>query len=164
MQHQSKLTGAAFVQALVFGWLANPHATVEALAQAAAVAGVAISPQGRDQRFTAAASTSSRKPAAAAVQAVIAAAPVAIPLLQRFTTVVLLDSSALVLPAALALWWPGCGGTSAKNTAAALTLQVRFDWCAGTLAGPLLLDARTHDGKTPLQTAPLPPGARRITA
>src|SRR5256884_7506990 len=50
VQRRSKLTGAAFVQALVFGWLANPHASVAALAQAAAVAGVAISPQGLDQR------------------------------------------------------------------------------------------------------------------
>ena len=27
VQRRSKLTGAAFVQALVFGWLANPHAS-----------------------------------------------------------------------------------------------------------------------------------------
>src|SRR6266566_5066348 len=55
VQRRSKLTGAAFVQALVFGWLANPHASIAALAQAAAVVGVAISPQGVDQRFTEAA-------------------------------------------------------------------------------------------------------------
>src|SRR5947199_6897586 len=50
VQRRSKLSGAAFVQALVFGWLANPHASLAALDQAAAVAGVAISPQGLDQR------------------------------------------------------------------------------------------------------------------
>jgi hypothetical protein len=32
MQRRSKLTGAAFVQALVFGWLAHPHASIAALA------------------------------------------------------------------------------------------------------------------------------------
>ena len=52
VQRRSKLTGAAFVQALVFGWLAHPHASIAALAQAAAVIGVAISPQGVDQRFS----------------------------------------------------------------------------------------------------------------
>src|ERR671938_599872 len=52
VQRRSKLTGAAFVQALVFGWLANPHASIAALAQAAAVVGVAISPQGLAQRCT----------------------------------------------------------------------------------------------------------------
>ncbi len=55
VQRTSKLTGAAFVQALVFGWLANPQASVEGLAQAAAAVGVAISAQGLDQRFTEAA-------------------------------------------------------------------------------------------------------------
>src|SRR2546430_4236304 len=69
VQRRSKLTGAAFVQALVFGWLANPHASVAALAQAAAVAGVAISPQGLDQRCGEAAAGFLEAVLAAAVQA-----------------------------------------------------------------------------------------------
>ena len=32
VQRRSKLTRAAFVQALVFGWLAHPHASIAALA------------------------------------------------------------------------------------------------------------------------------------
>ena len=162
VQRRSKLTGAAFVQALVFGWLANPQATLEALAQAAAAVGVAISPQGLDQRCTEAAAAFLEQVLAAAVQAVIAADPVAIPLLRRFTAVVLLDCSTIVLPDALALWWPGCGGTSPAHTAAALKLGVRFDLCTGTLRGPLLVDGRTHESTMPLQTAPLPPGALRL--
>src|SRR2546423_15340362 len=55
VQRQSKMSGALFAQALVFGWLANPHASWENLAQAAAAVGVAISPQGLDQRCTEAA-------------------------------------------------------------------------------------------------------------
>jgi hypothetical protein len=162
VQRRSKLTGALFVQALVFGWLAKPHATIEALAQAAAVAGVAISPQGLEQRCTEAAAAFLEEVLAAAVQALVAADPVAIPLLRRFTAVVLLDCSTIVLPDALALWWPGCGGTTAKNTAAALKLGVRFDLCAGSLRGPLVVDGRTHESTTAVQTAPLPPGALRI--
>jgi len=110
VQRTSKLTGAAFVQALVFGWLANPQASVEGLAQAAAAVGVAISAQGLDQRFTEAAAVFLENMLTAAVQTVIAADPVAIPLLERFSAVVLLDSSTITLPAALALWWPGCSG------------------------------------------------------
>jgi hypothetical protein len=52
VQRRSKLTGALFAQALVFGWLADPQAPLSALAQAAATAGVGISPQGLDQRCT----------------------------------------------------------------------------------------------------------------
>src|SRR5919199_1002745 len=127
VQRRSKLTGAAFVQALVFGWLANPHASLAALAQAAAVAGE----------------------------------PVAIPLLQRFSAVVLLDCSTIVLPDARGLWWPGCGGSSATHTQAALKLGVRFDLCNGALRGPLLYDGRTHESTTPIQSAPLLAGALR---
>ncbi len=52
VQRRSKLSGAGFVQALVFAWLADPQATVEARAQAAAATGVTISPQGLEQRCT----------------------------------------------------------------------------------------------------------------
>src|ERR671937_2266971 len=80
VHRRSKLTGAAFVQALVFGWLANPHASLAALAQAAAVAGVAISPQGLDQRCGETAAVFLQEVLAAAVQAVIAAEPGGLPL------------------------------------------------------------------------------------
>lgn len=102
VQRTSTLSGAAFVQALVFGWLANPQASVEALAQAAATVGVPISAQGLDQRFTEASAVFLEEMRATAVQTVIAVDPVALPLLARFSAVVLLDSSTLTLPAAVA--------------------------------------------------------------
>src|ERR671938_819531 len=94
VQRRPKLSGAAFVQALVFGWLADPHASLAALAQAAATVGVAISPQGLDQRCTEAAAAFLEAVLGAAVEAVIAAEPVASPLLQRFSAVELLDVTA----------------------------------------------------------------------
>ena len=162
VQRQSKMSGALFAQALVFGWLANPHASLENLAQAAAAVGVAISPQGVDQRCTEAAAVFLEALLGAAVQAVVAAEPVAIPLLQRFSAVVLLDCSTIVLPDALGLGWPGCGGSTPLHTSAALKIGVRFDLCRGQLSGPLLFDGRTHESTTPIQHAPLPPGALRL--
>jgi hypothetical protein len=162
VQRQSKLTGAAFVPALVFGWLANPHASLEALAPAAAAVGVTSSAQGLEQRCTEPAAAFLEAVLAAAVQAVVAAQPVAVPLPQRFSAVVLLDCSTSVLPDALGLWGPGCGGSSALHTQAALKLDVRWDLCSGALQGPLLGDGRTHASTTPLQTAPLPAGALRL--
>jgi hypothetical protein len=163
VQRQSKLTGAAFAQALVFGWLANPQASLTDLAQAAAAVGVAISPQGLDQRLGEAGAAFLEGLLSAAVHAVIAAEPVAIPLLQRFSAVVLCDCSTLVLPDALGPWWPGCGGAPTRHTLAALKLHVRYDLCAGTLTGPVLTDGRTNEGTTAIQHAALPPGALRIT-
>jgi hypothetical protein len=162
VQRRSKLSGALFAQALVFGWLANAQASLENLAQAAAAVGVAISPQGLDQRCGEAAAAFLEALLGAAVQAVIAAEPVAIPLLQRFSAVVLLDCTTIVLPDALGLWWPGCGGSSVTHTQAALKVGVRFDLCNGALRGPLLFDGRTHESTTTVQTAPLPPRALRV--
>ncbi len=48
-------------------------------------------------------------------------------------------------------------GTPSAHTAAALKLHVRYDLCHETLTGPLLTDGPTHENRTPVQTAPLPP-------
>jgi len=162
VERRSKLTGAMFAQALVFGWLANPDASLPHLAAAAALAGVSITPQGLDQRCTAAAADFLESLLAAAVQVLVQAETVAIPLLARFTAVELLDASTIVLPDALADWWPGCGGSSPTHTSAALKIHIRYDLAHGTLRGPLLTDGRTHESTTPLQTAPLPRGSLRI--
>ena len=162
VERRSKLTGALFAQALVFGWLADPAAALPQLAAAAALAGVSISPQGLDQRCTSAAAGFLESLLCAAVDVLIQADKVAIPLLARFTAVELLDSSTLVLPDALADWYPGCGGSSPVHTSAALKLHVRFDLCRGSLRGPLTSDGRTHESTSPLQTAPLPQGSLRV--
>jgi hypothetical protein len=158
VQRASKLTGALFAQTLVFGWLANAQVSLEGLTQVAAAVGVAIRAQSLDERFTAAAAVFLEELLARAVQTVIAADPVAIPLLERFSAVVLLDSSTISLPAALALWWPGCSAGTA-----ALKLHVRYDLCRGQISGPLVREGRLSDSRTALQTAPLPPGALRIS-
>src|SRR5579871_4992135 len=80
VQRRSKLGGAAFAQTLVFGALANAQAALPELAQVAAAVGVAISPQGLDQRCTEAAAVFLEQLLGAAVREVVAAEPVAIPL------------------------------------------------------------------------------------
>lgn len=133
----SKLTGAAFVQTLLFGWLNYPQATLQQLAQMAGTVGVSISSQGLDQRFTQAAAVFLRRVLEAAVSHVVTAHPVAIPLMHRFAGVYLLDSSTMVLPDELAQVWRGCGGNQAQHTQAALKLQVHFDLSDFRAAWPL---------------------------
>jgi hypothetical protein len=55
IKRQRQLTGAAFAQALILGSLANPQATRKEQRQDLARAGVQMSVQGLEQRFTAAA-------------------------------------------------------------------------------------------------------------
>lgn len=162
VERQSKLTGALFGQALVFGFLANPAASLPQLAAAAALAGVGISPQGLDQRCTSGAAAFLESLLGAAAGLLIQAEQVAVPLLARFSAVELLDCTTLVLPDALGPWFPGCGGSSPRHTSAALKLHVRYDLCGGALRGPLVTDGRTQESSTELQRAPLAPGSLRV--
>jgi len=161
VQRRSKLTGSVFAQAVVFGWLANPEAALPELAQAAAAAGVPISPQGLDQRCTERAADFLEQLVGAALTTLIDAEATVLPLLARFRAVVLLDSTTLALPAVLGGRWPGCG--SADQTNAAPKIHVRYDLLHGGLTDLALTDGRAHDSTTPLQTAPLPAGALRVS-
>jgi hypothetical protein len=161
IKREVKLSGASFCQSLVFGWLANPEATLEELCQTAALVGVQITPQGLDQRFTEVGAGCLYQVLQASVEQVIAAEPVAIPILQRFSGVYLEDSSTIVLPAELAEVWAGCGNATGQGEAA-LKLNVRLELLRGMLQGPVVTDGRTHDRKTTLQEQPLPAGALRL--
>lgn len=162
VQRQSKLTGAAFAQTLVFGWWNNPDATYEQLAQTATGLGVPITAQGLESRFTAEAAECLKQILETAVQQVVVADPVAIPLLQRFNGVFLQDSTTITLPDALAELWQGCGGSIAAGTSAALKVQAQVNMGNGQFTHLDLQAGRAQDKTAPMQTAPLPPGALRI--
>src|SRR5207244_876219 len=79
-----KLTGATFVQALTFGWLANPHASLGELAELAADLGADVSAQALDQRLTPQAVDCLCSVLHAALLRLVQADPVAADLLDRF--------------------------------------------------------------------------------
>lgn len=89
VRRRSKLTGSGFVQTLVFGWLADPNASLSALTQMAATLGIQLSPQALFQRFGPQAAACLHQVLQGAVAQVIAAEPVAIPLFKRFTAVLI---------------------------------------------------------------------------
>lgn len=163
VKRQSKLDGAAFVQTLTFGWLANPVATLENLAQTAASVGVAISAQGLDERFTEPGAHLLKACLQAAVQQVLASEPATIPLLKRFTGVYLFDSTQIALPSELASLWPGSsGGHRPSDGLASLKLQVGWEFQSGLLLGPFLQAGCTNDRSSPMQDRPLPAGSLRL--
>ena len=163
IKRQGKVTGANFVQTCVFGWLGRPAASRSELAQAAATCGLAISPQGLEQRFTAEATACLKAVLEAAMRAAVAASPVALPILGRFNGVWLWDSTTVALPDALAEVWPGCGGRVATNTRAALKVQARWELSTGRLELTELQPGRGSDKAAADAAAPLPAGALRIT-
>ncbi len=160
-QRQSKFTGAAFVQTTVVGWLAHPAGSLAELVSVAADVGVAITPQGLDQRFGEGGATLLQMVLEAAVGQIMTADPAAIPVLDRFSAVVVLDSTTITLPDELASVWVSCGGSSAAPRSA-VKATVRLDLCRGRLEGPELRDGRSQDKASGLQHAPVPAGALRI--
>lgn len=160
VQRASKMDGAAFVQTLTFGYMANPAATLDELTQTAAVCGVDITPQGLDQRCTLAGADCLRQTLEAAVQQVIETTPQAIPILQRFAAVTVLDSSSVTLPDELKALWQGQGGDAPSG--AALKLQVRLELSSGRLEGPLLQAGKDNDPGSAGQQLPVAKGALRL--
>jgi hypothetical protein len=163
VQRRRKLMGAVFAQTLVFGLLQTPGATLRQLQQAAATAGTATSPQAIAQRSTETAATFLRQLFARALETLVTGEPAAIPLLQRFPAVVVMDSTTVPLPGNLAAVWQGCGGSTPTAAQAALKVQLRYDLRAGGLDVLELQDGRGSDQRAASQTAPLPPGALRLS-
>ena len=145
IKRKRKLTGASFVQSLVFGYLANPSSTSDELRQAAAARNIIITRQGLDKRFSPESAHCLEMVLAATIKQVFQAAPVDVDILKRFNGVHLVDSSTIILPNSLSHIWQGCGGRDETNTQSSLKISVDFDLVTGALDGPIVQAGRAHD-------------------
>ncbi|ABX07756.1 transposase IS4 family protein (plasmid) [Herpetosiphon aurantiacus DSM 785] len=155
---RAKFCPSTLVQTLVYDWLAQPTATVEQLAQMACRIGVDVSPQAIDQRFTMATADLLHQLVLASIKPVIAANPVALPILQRFTSVRVHDSTSIGLPDALTSTWRGCGNATTGG-GATLKCGVQLDVLTGAITALDLVNGRAADRALPLQQRDLPPGS-----
>ena len=131
VQRVSKLTGIKFVQALVFHSLEKPMMTLSSLTQSCLDLGVSISEQGLDERINEQSVAFLQRLFAQAVQRWQAREPLPVGLLEQFTSVYLVDSSQISLPASMAGLFPGAGGSASP---ASLKIQLVFDYLHGHLA------------------------------
>jgi hypothetical protein len=148
--HVGKVSGRSFVATQALGLQVPGGGSLSDLAYFATHVGVHITPQGLDQRFTEKTAAFLQEVLNVAFTQVVAADPVAIPLLQRFSEVIVEDSSTFSLPDALQAEWKGCGGTTA-GTLAAFKIQVRWDLLTGSLKGLALQDGKTPDSRSPFK-------------
>jgi len=160
-----KLTGPAFAQVTVFGWLHNPTASLADLAELATHLGTPVCPSALDQRFTPAAAAFLQTLLARAMNAACAQAPASDDpatdsLLARFRGVYVDDSTTIGLPLALAEFFPGCGGSGGRT--AALKVPLRLELRTGALEVSDLQPGRACDLAGPLPPAPLPAGSLRL--
>lgn len=162
LQRRRKLSGSVLATTLVFGFLDQPTATLRQLQQTAAQTGVVVSPQAIAQRCTEQAATFLQALLGEALHTLVSGEPVAIPLLQRFAAVEVMDSTTVLLPPELRSVWKGCGGSTAAAAAAVLKVQFRTDVCRGGIEVLDLTAGKASDQKAQSQTAPLPRGALRL--
>jgi Transposase DDE domain len=143
-RRQRQMSGAQFVQTVVFGWMAHPDARIEQLVGVAADLGVSITPQALCERFSAEAAACLQRVLAAMVRFTLSSDPAVLPLLDRFAAVEIQDSTTISLPDALADHYQGCGGRAGR-VAAACKAQFRWELRSGRLEGPILQHGRASD-------------------
>lgn len=155
VQRKRQFTASTFVQTLVFGWGANPEASLSELAAMAETRGVHISAQGLHARFGDEATRLLQGVLDAMVTEVVATTPVPLALLNRFRAVYLLDSTVITLPNGLAHIWSGFGNAVPGKALSSVKISIRLDLRTGHLEGPELTAARVQDRATAMQHAPV---------
>jgi Transposase DDE domain len=157
IRRKRKLTGAAFVQALVFHWLENPQATIDEI-----IEDLDITEASFNERFDARAADCLRRVLEKALERLFAARPEAIPLLRRFATVSIEDVTIVGLPAELAEHFPGCGGSDPEAGRAGWKLLTRWDVTTGKLELLPPAPARQSERALAGELAALPPNSLRL--
>lgn len=163
VRRKRKVTGANFAQSVVFTAMADSKPPKSRFQVIAAAVGLNASRQALDQRFNERGAEFLRELLRAAIAEMVAT-PVAIPLLQRFTAVEVLDSSVVALPDELADLYRGgrSGRGPTTGPKASVKLTVGLDLNSGTLRGPELSAGRAGDLKAPLAAAAPPAGGLQL--
>jgi hypothetical protein len=161
----SPITGAAFAQTLVFGWMNEPAASYSDLQQTMGLHGVQVTNQAIEERMTPQAAVFMQDLLEELVGFAVAGEPTQLPLLHRFNGVYLQDGTVIELADELAAVWPGCGSWSEHGGQAGLRVQMRVEMTDGHLMGPWLQAARESEksGPATAEQTPLPKGALYIT-
>jgi len=162
IRRKRKFTARSLAQTFVLGFLQNPEASDEDLAQMAAQCGADVTPQAIEQRHTPVMVKFLESVFRAVVKVVIGSDQSLAPILQRFTCVVLLDSSTFGLPDEMQEQFRGCGG-SYDSGASAMKLQTEFDLRSGALSHVQIEAGRSPDGATDRQHARRGEGSLRIS-
>lgn len=148
VQRASKLSAEVFVKTLVLGLAAQPQASLSELAEQSAKMGVAISPQGLDERINERAVKMLQDLFAQAIQLFQSQTKLAGASLTQFSSIHILDSSIITLPAPMQTVFAGC---KAVGGVAALKIQLSFEYLRGQLSAVQVEAGRCPDQKCRLQ-------------
>ena len=157
-----KFTPLSLARTFVLGFLQNPKASDEKLAQIAAQCGADVTPQAIEQRHTPKLVAFLQRLFRDATKLVVGSDKALAPILERFTNVTMLDSSTITLPDEEQGQFRGCGGSYGSGVAA-MKLQTELDLRSGALAHVEIEPGRSPDGATSRQQARRGKGSLRIS-
>jgi len=161
IQRTRKFTPLSLARTFVLGFLQTPNASDEKLAQMAVQCGAAVTPQAIEQRYTPRLVDFLERLFRRATKLVVGSDQALAPILERFTTVTVLDSSTISLPDEMQEPFQGCGG-SYDGGESAMKLQTELDLRSGALGHMEIDPGRSPDGATSRQAARHGQGALRI--
>ena len=141
VERVSKLTGALFLQTLTFGFLEEPEASLSELTETSSDLGVPITKQGLQTRIEKAVPFL-KEMFQQALTLFRHELPLDLKTLHQFTAIFLTDSSTVALPQSLTDEFPGCGG---DGPAAAVKIQLTFEFLCGVMSGICLQAGRSPD-------------------
>lgn len=142
VQRESPVTGEMFLKASVFGFLENPEASLNDLAQVCLEQGVEVTPQGLDERISSRSVAFLSKMFNQAMETFRSTIALPLSILQQFTAINLLDSTQLALPDNMQEDYPGSGGSASP---AGLKIQLVFDFLRGNMQQVVLQAGRQAD-------------------
>jgi hypothetical protein len=149
IERKRKFTATTLLQTFVLGFLKKPNASDEELAQMAVQCGVEVTPQAIEQRHSPKLVRFLNEVFQEGAKTVVGSDRALAPILERFTTVSVLDGSTIGLPDSMQKEYAGCGGSYDSNKAA-LKLQTELELRSGAVT-IAIEQGRSSDGATPRQ-------------
>jgi hypothetical protein len=161
VQRQRKFSGASLARTLVLTVLLRPAAKNRDFQAMAAQAGVHVTEEAMDHRFTDELVLFLERLLQVAVSQTLAAKAAPTPLLQNFSDVRIGDSTTLTLPDEFADRFPGCGGSENAGLAA-MKIQVLWSLLTGQLLGWQITPGRASDAKSEIAESSPPAGSLSV--
>lgn len=162
IQRQREFTAASLARTFILGYLWKPKASLEDLAKMAIQCGAEVSPQAVDQRRTQKLADFLEHLFRQSLRIVVSSSQSLAPLLDRFASVTIVDSTSITLPDSMKEEFAGCGGGHGQGQAA-VKLQVELDLRHGGLSHVEIEPGKSPDAATCRQHAVRDPGSLRIT-
>lgn len=147
-KRRRKLDAATLAQILIFGFWQDPDLRISGLAQIAGRREVQVTESAISQHFTPECAEMFFAVMQQLIQVKLESEKVEIPLLNKFSEVIVEDSTSVLLPEELAEKWQGCGGAEGTSNAA-VKVFVRWNVLNGELLGPQFSDGSTNDHQSP---------------